>query len=129
MNSYEPIVLDACSTAEFTLVAETTTPLTCADPYLMVVHRTFTAVDGFGNISAPCTQDINVIPLDFDAIVIPDGFITSEGTALSCQGLVLDDNGFPDPSMTGVPTINGIGLFPLTDLFCNAGIDLSLIHI
>ncbi len=123
VNSYEPIVLDACSTSEFTLVQETTTPLTCDDPYLKVVHRTFTAVDGFGNVSAPCTQNINVLPLDYDAIVIPDGFLENEGTALSCVGLELDDNGFPHPSITGIPTINGFPLFPITDLYCNAGID------
>ena len=60
VNSYEPIVLDACSTSEFTLIGETTTPLTCADPFLKVVHRTYTAVDGFCLLyTSPSPRDLS----------------------------------------------------------------------
>ena len=61
-NTYEPIVLDFCSDAEFELIGETTTRLTCEDPYIQTVHRTYTAVDGFGNRSAPVSYTHLTLP-------------------------------------------------------------------
>ena len=131
LDTYRPIVIDACSTAEFNLISETTTPLPCSDDHIKEVHRTYTAVDGYGNVSQPCTQTISLEPLPAvamnpdsrDSIIIPPSFLVIDSTSLSCQGLILDEFGFPDPSLTGVPTINGRPIFPITDLYCNAGID------
>ncbi len=123
VDTYEPIVVDNCSTSEFRLIDEAITPVPCGGPYIQEVHRTYVAEDGFGNVSSPCTQQINVLAIPQDDIVIPPNFTTTNGNSLSCLGLVLNDEGFPDISVTGVPTINGIPLFPINDIYCNIGID------
>ncbi len=123
INSYEPIVVDNCSTSSYELVGETTTALPCSAPFIAEMYRTYVAEDGYGNVSAPCTQKINIAPIDLDAIAIPDDLTVVDENALSCMGLELDENGNPAPSMTGVPTINNKPLFPVSDYHCNIGVD------
>ncbi len=123
MHNYEPLVIDNCSTAEYIQTGETTTPLPCGADYIKEIYRTYVAEDGFGNVSQPCTQKINVLPIDLDEIEIPIDYTIIDDNALSCDGLILNEEGNPDIAMTGVPTIGGNPIYPVNDLYCNIGVD------
>ena len=41
---------------------------------------------------------------------------------MTCDNYELDDNGFPAPSETGVPVIDGLEMFPYVDDYCNVGV-------
>jgi|GEM_PF-5050215 len=77
----------------------------CADGFLRQIFRTWTAVNASG-MSVSCTQVITVNRQALADVVAPadlDG-----ATALSCDAnILLDAEGRPSPSVTGVPTVNG----------------------
>jgi hypothetical protein len=94
--------------------------------------RTYTAVDPSGNVSAPCVVTIDVLRLsDLGLIVRP-----ADRTVANLNPVHCDDNyakipagqpyaGNPSPVAingaygTGVPTLNGIALYPDPNTHCN----------
>lgn len=123
MNTYEPIVLDNCSDASFTLINEKVRPIQCDDDYIKEVTRTYVSRDGYGNESEPCEQVIRLERLDFGEIVPPNEFLLEFGTNLTCVDSIYNKNGEPDPKITGAPTLNGFPIFPIQDLYCNVAVE------
>lgn len=123
MDSYEPIVYDNCTLAEYELISETIEPLICNDDYIKEVYRTYIATDEYGNESQPCTQRILLERIDLDGVIFPEDFTLIDTTNLSCSDTLYDETGFPRISITGVPTLEGGALFPVPDFYCNIGVD------
>ncbi len=125
VDSYEPLVSDNCSTATYELVSETITPLSCDPDFIKEVNRTYIATDGYGNVSAPCTQKISLERIDIDNVEFPDDFLFDEMTHLECNDTIYNTDGFPRVDITGVPTLGHKELFPFGDYYCNFYIDYS----
>lgn len=121
-----PIVLDNCDhPIEPILLNSTETKLNCDPDYLKRVVRTYTAVDKSGNFANECTQTINILRPDFSEIVLPINRSMMNGNPLQCDNIPLDNNGMPDPMVTGVPTINGVALYPNLDDDCSIAVGYS----
>jgi len=109
------------------LVGEVHNVLTCDPNIIGTITRRYIAVDDFGNQSADtCTAVISLERSNFAAITPP-----ADNVKISCSENYARDNkgfGYPAPSRTGVPTFNGVPVFPtsqLNMLFCNAIIDYT----
>ncbi len=122
-----PNAYDNCSEVEIILLDETS-ELLC-DPLLTRrVTRTYIARDASGNESAPCVVNFYLERIDFSMIDFPDSLTIADGDALQCDEPFADtdQDGIPDPEDafpllgTGVPTINGVPIYPDFIGFCNA---------
>ncbi len=122
MHSYEPLVLDNCTDATYSLIGETVQPLNCDPDYIKEVTRIYVATDGYGNQSAPCEQTIRLERLNYNNIVPPLDYLLSDGTNLTCIDSIYNEDNMPDVKVTGAPTLNGYPIFPLQDLYCNVAI-------
>ena len=113
--------IDNC-TAVTILVNEEHTPADCED-YIGTITRTYIAQDLYGNKSEPC---VSTIYLERSSVT---GVTSPLNVVLQCSDTFdADDKGFgyPAPSETGVPTLDGFDLYPtsqLSTLYCNAVID------
>ncbi len=110
---------------------------------LMMIQRTYIAVDASGNESEPCTYTFFVERLpdfgedpDNPAVDFPDHFLMNSGNPLECDADYAKlPNGNPSPvdidgkPGTGVPTYETIeetyDLYPNPDQFCNLLIDFE----
>jgi uncharacterized repeat protein (TIGR01451 family) len=101
------------------LVHETKTPLVCNDSYTMFIDRVYQAKDQAGNLSAPCEMRISLERPDFSNLTFPESFLMSDDNALTCNTYETDAFGRPAPSVTGVPTLAGISLYPTFSDLCN----------
>ncbi len=116
--------LDGNECGDFTinLVGQSPDMTMCSDT-LKTFDQSFTATDEQGNTTPePCTRTVSVIRLDIEEVIFPENFRVSMGTALSCDGdypRVEEGSIIPDPSFTGVPTLDGEPLFPTDDFNCN----------
>ena len=122
LAAYSPIVTENCGTFELTMTNEVVTPLFCDSLYIKEVVRSYKAVDSNGNESGECSQKILVERIELDSIVFPEDFLVSDMTTLQCESFDLDGDGFPDTDITGVPTIDGIALWPEFNFYCNLGV-------
>ncbi len=124
-HTYEPLVYDNCSTAEYELINETTTVLECDPDFIKQVNRTYVAKDGYGNVSDPCEQEIKLrrVPIDSSMIVWPDSLLIRDMTNLTCHDSIYNKTGYPKTSITGVPTLDGLGLYPFGDFYCELYVD------
>ena len=122
-----PEAFDNCSEPEVILINEEAEIL--CDPVLIKrVTRTYIARDASGNESEPCEINLYLERIDFSLIDFPDSLTISGGDPLECDGNWADANndGIPDPlddgliPGTGVPTIDGVPIFPDFIGFCNA---------
>jgi hypothetical protein len=119
-----PVVDDNCH-ANRVLVNEVHHALLCDTNYIGTVTRTWKAVDGAGNESAPCTQTIYLERSDLSGITFP------KNIKLACNSGYATDNkgfGYPNPSVTGIPYNGANPLYPTSQLnmvFCNAVIDYT----
>ncbi|MBT8191222.1 MAG: DUF11 domain-containing protein, partial [Bacteroidia bacterium] len=125
MDSYEPLVVDNCTDASYTLLSETIQPISCDVDYIKEVVRVYVAEDEFGNQSEECEQTIKLERIDLDQIDWPSNFMLLDNTNLSCMDDMYDETGFPRLEITGVPYLHGGALYPLPDFYCNIGIDYS----
>ncbi len=122
-----PDAFDNCSDPDVILINETAV-LLCDPLYIKRVTRTYIARDASGNESLPCEMEILLERIDFSLIEFPDSFVVVNGTALDCDGpwADADNDNIPDPLDdppfvgTGVPTIDGVPIFPDFMGFCNA---------
>ena len=79
----------------------------CADGFLTQIFRTFTATNASG-MSATCTQTITVNRQALADVVAPGDLDGFNLPTISCDANVaLTDEGYPAPSVTGYPTVNG----------------------
>jgi len=107
---------------ELILVNETVTVNDCSGPdndVIKTIERTYIARDAGGRESEECTFSFDVVRLpSLDMITAPASFILDD--ALDCSGgFPIDQDGNPDVSFTGVPTLNGIALYPDPFVDCN----------
>jgi len=101
------------------IVSEKITPLTCNVDYVKYIDRIYQATDKFGNKSALCTMRISVERPDFDLVDFPPSFVMVKDSALICSSFAMDDAGHPATSVTGVPTLAGIPIYPSSPAICN----------
>jgi len=122
-----PNAFDNCSEVEIILLEETS-ELLCDSFLVKRVTRTYIARDESGNESDPCIVNFYLERIDFSLIQFPDSLTIADGDALQCDVPFADtdQDGIPDPQDdfpllgTGVPTINGVPIYPDFIGFCNA---------
>ena len=121
MLSYPgPLANDNCDgLVDVIIVGEQVTPYDCNDDYIKEVTRQYKAVDQYGNESDTCHQKILVERIDITMVDFPEGRMMSNSMALSCGSVIFDDHGRPDPQEYGVPTIDGIPVYPDHYFYCN----------
>ncbi|MEE9410972.1 MAG: HYR domain-containing protein, partial [Candidatus Heimdallarchaeota archaeon] len=118
-----PVVDESC--VGFTLIPlpELRETIDCDDDFIGRVTRRFYARDDFGNTSDTCTQVIMLRRVDLSGFTSPENKTRANINPLSCDvPYALDDNGNPIPSVTGVPTINGLPVYPTPVFLCNANV-------
>ncbi|MBK9257004.1 MAG: HYR domain-containing protein [Saprospiraceae bacterium] len=114
-----PIPSDNCY-ARLVKLDERFEKLDC-DPVAIARYvRTWKAVDDYGNESGTCNDTVYLKRTDLSGLVFPGN------ETLSCsEGYATDSKGFPypAPSVTGVPTLNGLNLYPFDQAFiCNGAL-------
>ena len=119
-NYRGPHVSDNCDPdPKIILLDEDVETLDC-EQYIKRVTRIYKAVDNQGNESEECTQTILLRRIEIDSIDYPDDRSIQNQNPLICGTFEKDDNGNPHPSETGVPTLDGLDLYPYPDIYCNA---------
>ncbi len=121
MNAYSATAVDACSDATISLLGEDIEVISCDDDFIKEVSQVYQATDSYGNTSS-CSQSITLSKFDPSTIVWPNDFLTVDDTNLTCQDPI-NSEGTPDISVTGVPTSNGVAIFPYTDLYCSISVE------
>lgn len=124
----EPDLVDNCSDAQIILINETIMPI-CDPQFIRKLTRKYVAVDEAGNMSDTCEQVFFLERIDFSLIEWPDSLTILGGNPVLCDDDFLDLNNdmIPDPAPigqggAGVPTIDGIPIYPNFINACNAQI-------
>ncbi|MCB0555640.1 MAG: DUF11 domain-containing protein, partial [Phaeodactylibacter sp.] len=111
----QPTIVDNCGLNNTTTFqdAMVMTP-DCAD---QLINRAFTVTDPAGN-SSVCTQVITIRKPTLGDVIAPPAL-----PVIACDAsYVMDQNGNPDPSETGFPTVQTyFGIYPLNQTLCNVG--------
>ena len=123
MQNFQPTAVDACSEASVAVIGNSVRNLVCDDDFVAEVTQTYRAEDSFGNVSS-CSQTIMLRKFDTAAVDFPADFAIADNTNLTCVD-PLNANGFPAVATTGVPTVNGVPIYPMTDQFCNISVEFS----
>jgi len=126
-NFFGPVVNDNCGgEVQMVLLNSVTNVLTCDPDYSKEIISQYQAIDQYGNKSAVCEITMSVERPDFDLVVPPLDLLKSEGNNLVCSGDFPEDElGNPDPVYTGVPTIDGIPMYPSFEGACYTGVGYS----
>ncbi len=127
-----PLASDNCDgDVEVVLVFEEIKALDCNENYIKEIKRQYRAEDSSGNQSPICDQTILVKRISLDHIdtdgdgdlespvTFPPTFSMQGGNPLTCGSYATDDNGYPAPSVTGIPTLGGEDLYPIAHFYCN----------
>lgn len=112
---------------QMTLLDERIFPYSCNDEFVKRVERDYIATDMSGNSSTVCTQQLFLRRFPLDSVVCPKEWTLANDCPFSCEQLELGlvqtlPNGAPVPEVTGVPTIDGIALWPPQDFYCNISV-------
>lgn len=96
--------------------------LPCSHQYTAIRTVTYQAVDQAGNHSAPCTQTIQYERANLSDVDFPLNRDGHQLPAFQCNDPSWDknNNGYPDPSEAGVPTVAGNPIYP-NGAFCDLG--------
>lgn len=125
VSMLEPVVTENCTTYELILLNEEVTALPCDTMFTSMLTRTWTAVDDSGNSGDTCVQDIFVERVDLSNIIFPTDTVIMDNDNTNCfANQAMDANGNPSPSITGVPTQNGVSLYP-AQLLCMTFVDYT----
>lgn len=132
-----PTATDNCtdpSQITFEVLSETPSLLHCDDDYIGYVVREVRAVDASGNKSAVCTDTLFTERFKIADVVMPDSLTAAKGTALMCDAsnwVDVNGNGYPDPGEpgVGVPTYNGVPVFPAPPSMCCVFFDYKDVEI
>ncbi len=114
-----PRVQDNCDPNPVTTLLDERIEPICDTIFVKKVTRTYVAKDKYGNTSAPCTSTVYLQRMNFDSIKFPTPRTVAFSNPLLCKKYKKDKAGHPDISETGVPTINGEGMFPQFPFYCN----------
>jgi len=107
------------------LLSEYITTYTCNEEYIKQIDRTYIAKDKSGNTSQPCEMSIYVARPNLRQIVMPGDRTMANGNPLVCSQFPVDKNGRPSPEETGVPTLFGEPLYPISLESCNLFVGYS----
>ena len=115
---------------EMTLLDERLFPMTCRNrEFIKRVERDYIATDRSGNKSGICTQTLYLRRFPLDEVVCPQEWLAGgrRPNPIACEDIELGiiptlPNGAPVPEYTGVPTIDGIPLWPPQDFYCDMAI-------
>lgn len=105
-----------------TLLNEDIEPINCDDEVIKRVTRTYVAEDAQGNTSQPCTYEILLRRFPAELVDCPQDYSIANDNAVYCDEVVLNQDGDLDPEFYGVPTIQGIPLWPNQDFYCNISV-------
>ncbi|MBK7407706.1 MAG: hypothetical protein IPJ40_06255 [Saprospirales bacterium] len=100
-----PILTDNCDTGiSPTFLGEITESPGCGatDGVWEKIFRQWGGEDAWGNIAAPCTQQIHLLRGTLDEVVFPPHLNGFDAPALDCS------NPDASPQLTGFPTLNGV---------------------
>ncbi len=114
-NFKPPVASDNCGHARAVKIDEQIIPLDCDPLYIKRIHQKWIAIDDYGTQSRDtCPKDILVERIHLDSVMFPGD------TVLDCAaGFDTLANGAPAPSVTGVPMLGGIPLYPNPEVYCN----------
>jgi len=131
VDDYQPIADDNCGVAEVILIDSSEMINDCNsgldEEIIKIITKTWIAVDEQGLESAPCSVELEVLRIpDLEDIEGPESLLWVNDTALECDGdFPLNDDGYPSPieidgvEGTGVPTLDGVDLYPNPYSICN----------
>lgn len=91
----------------------------CNDEWSAVRTLKYQATDKSGNKSLICIRQIYYFRTDFEELEFPLNRDDVEAAALECDDIPewdTNNNGYPDPTETGTPTIDGFNIFPNNSL-------------
>lgn len=123
ISSIAPPAVDDNCFARAVLVNEVHEMLQCDPLYIGKITRYWKAVDASGNESDVCSDMIMLLRSSTNGVTLP-----GNQTLEACSRYAVDDRGqgFPSPSVTGVPMLGSKELYPnaqLNMVFCNSLID------
>lgn len=122
----DPVAQDACAgELPSELISQDIISLECDDEYSFEITRTYTATDDYGNQSIPFVRTILLARVEIDSIQWPQDYSVQNNNPLYCQQYEVDENGNPNVSETGVPTYEGMDIYPYQDLYCDFGIQYT----
>ncbi len=117
-----PEITDNCDNASVNLLNEVISDVSCEDPLIdKIVTRTYQIVDGNGMEISTCEQELQVVKFDISEVEAPESNVSFYCGAT----FAMDENGYPDPSETGAPSLDGVDLWPPQDLLCNVALDYT----
>ena len=128
LDQYEgPIVTDNCGgRVDKFMVGQTSQNADCDfEEFVKIINQKWIAIDQFGNVSDTCPVTIYVERIDTSLIEFPENLTKAGGTALQCNDFPTDERGHPDPLFTGVPTIEGIPMYPSFVDMCNIFVEYT----
>ncbi len=101
-------------------LGETIEPFDCDPNFIKKVTRTWQGIDHLGNLGKICTSMFWLKRIPIDSVIFPVNRTLGNNNYLQCSGLYQRDaNGHPHPNETGVPTANGLSLWPSFLFYCN----------
>lgn len=109
-------IVDNCSNSVPVVIGELFEKIDCDENFVGKYTRYWQATDKSGNKSNIDTQMIFVRRLDLSDVVFPMHLMNSK--SLECNTFNYDENGAVPVSLTDVPRINGVPIFP----FENSGL-------
>ena len=122
-----PEVIDNCDTdVEVYLIDEQILNANCEidSAFNIIYQHTWVAVDDFGNADT-CTRQTFIERINWDSIQLPPHYLVADQTAVECSDLVYDDDGRLDPFVYGIPSLDGVLLYPDVDDHCNFYVTFS----
>ncbi len=122
INFQLPEIKDNCDNASIVLLNEVITDVSCENEFIdKIVTRTYGIKNGFGMQIGSCDQKLNVMKFDIEDVDAPE-----QNVSVYC-GLdyPTDENGHPDPALTGAPSLDGVDLWPQQDILCNVALSYT----
>lgn len=122
-NLVDPVATDNCSNdVTVTQIGQEVVKQVCDGDYTFEITKTYVATDASGNQSEPYERLIQLARVDLEAIEFPEDYTVMNDNPLYCQDYDLDEKGNPNVSETGIPSLEGIGIYPYQDVYCNMGV-------
>lgn len=114
-----PEISDNCDNASAVLLNSIIEDVSCDNATIdKIVTRTYGLYDGNGMEISTCDQRLLIMKFDIDEVEAP-----KQDTSIYCGAdYLVDENGNPDPSVTGAPMLDGVALWPPDDLLCNVSL-------
>ncbi len=128
-----PAAVDNCDPNPTIIKLYEDTEVLCDPNFTKRLTRKWTAVDANGNHADTCTQVFYLERIDFNDIVWPISYSTATMNPFICDQPFTDVNpadGIPDAvpvaqGGAGVPTIDGVPIYPDFINFCNASVSVQ----